>query len=116
MIAHDPASNATRIDLAGTAFLSPLLDVAPGERVRVIVDARDVALALIDPVEASFQNRLPMRIATIEARPDGLLVRLEAGALRLKALITRQAGEQLALVPGRSVIALVKATASARYA
>lgn len=115
-IAHDPAANATRIDLSGTAFLSPLLDVAPGERVRVVVDARDVALALTDPVEASFQNRLSMRIAALEARPDGVLVRLEEGELRLKALITRQARDQLALVPGRRVIALVKATASARYA
>ncbi|WP_339930228.1 molybdenum ABC transporter ATP-binding protein [uncultured Brevundimonas sp.] len=116
VIAHDPAGNATRIDLAGTAFLSPLLDVAPGERVRVIVDARDVALALVDPVEASFQNRLSMRIAALEDRADGVLVRLEEGDLRLKALITRQASDQLALVPGRRVIALVKATASARYA
>ncbi|MDI1282182.1 molybdenum ABC transporter ATP-binding protein [Brevundimonas sp.] len=116
VITHDPAGNATRIDLAGTPFLSPLLDLVPGERVRVIVDARDVALALTDPVEASFQNRLRMRIAALEARPDGVLVRLEAGALRLKALITRRACEQLALEPGREVIALVKATASARYA
>lgn len=116
VVTHDPAANATRIDLAGTAFLSPLLDAAPGERVRVIVDARDVALALADPVGASFQNRLSMRIATLEDRADGVLVRLEEGELRLKALITRQASEQLALVTGQRVIALVKATASARYA
>lgn len=114
--AHDPAGNATRIDLAGIPFLSPLLDGAPGERIRVVVDARDVALALTDPVDASFQNRLPMRIAALENRPDGLLVRLEAGGLKLKALVTRQAGDQLGLTPGGRVIALVKATAAARYA
>ena len=116
VVAHDPAESVTRIDLAGTSFLSPLLDVASGERVRVIVDARDVALALVDPIEASFQNRLSMWVAALEARPDGVLVRLEAGELRLKALITRRASEQLTLAPGREVIALVKATASARYA
>jgi molybdate transport system ATP-binding protein len=114
--AHDPARNATRIDLAGTSFLAPLLDVAPGDRLRVVVDARDVALALTDPVDASFQNRLPMQVASLELRPDGVLVRLEAGELRLKALVTRQAREQLALAPGVRVIALVKATAAARYA
>jgi len=114
--AHDPARNATRIDLAGTSFVAPLLNVAPGERVRIVVDARDVALALTDPVDASFQNRLPMQVAAIEVRTDGVLVRLEAGGLRLKALITRQASEQLGLAPGRPVIALVKATAAARYA
>lgn len=114
--AHDPAGNATRIDLAGMAFLAPLLDVAPGERMRVVVDARDVALALTDPAGASFQNRLPMQVAGLDARPDGVLVRLEAGELRLKALVTRQASDQLGLAPGRPVIALVKATAAARYA
>ena len=114
--AHDPAGNATRIDLAGTSFLAPLLDVAPGDRLRVVVDARDVALALTDPVDASFQNRLPMQVAALEVRADGVLVRLEAGELRLKALVTRQASEQLALASGKQVIALVKATAAARYA
>lgn len=113
--AHDPTGNASQINLAGVPFLCPLLDVGPGERVRIVVDARDVALALTDPVDASFQNRLPMRVATLDARPDGVLVRLEAGRLRLKALVTRQASDQLGLAPGRLVIALVKATAAARY-
>ena len=114
--AHDPARSCTCIDLAGTAFLAPLLDVAPGDRLRVVVDARDVALALTDPVDASFQNRLPMQVAALEPRADGVLVRLEAGELTLKALITRQAWDRLALSPGERVIALVKATAAARYA
>ena len=116
VIAHDRAGNATRIDLSGTPFLAPLLEVGTGERLRVVVDARDVALALTDPVDASFQNRLPMRVDALDARSDGILVRLEAGGLRLKALVTRQASDQLGLVPGRQVIALVKATAAARYA
>lgn len=114
--AHDPAGDATRIDLSGVPFLSPLLDVAIGERIRVVVDARDVALALTDPVGVSFQNRLPMRIAALETRSDGVLVRLEEDGLKLKALVTRQAREQLALKSGLRVIALVKATAAARYA
>lgn len=114
--AHDLSGDASRIDLGGVAFLSPLLDVAPGERMRVVVDARDVAIALTDPVGASFQNRMLMRIAALEMRPDGVLVRLEEGGLKLKALVTRQASEQLALSPGLRVIALVKATAAARYA
>jgi molybdate transport system ATP-binding protein len=116
VIAHDPERDATRVDLAGTAFLAPLLHVVPGDRLRVVVDARDVALALTDPVDASFQNRLPMEVAALEVRSDGVLVRLEAGGLRMKALVTRQASEQLGLAPGKRVIALVKATAAARYA
>lgn len=116
VVSHDPARHTTRVDLAGTPFLAPLLAVGAGERLRIVVDARDVALALTDPVGASFQNRLPMRVAALDERPDGILVRLEAGGLGLKALVTRQASDQLSLKPGCSVFALVKATAAARYA
>lgn len=116
VVSHDPARHSTRIDLAGTPFLAPLMAVEPGDRVRIVVDARDVALALTDPVGASFQNRLPMQVAALEERPDGILVRLEAGGLGLKALVTRQASDQLGLEPGCRVFALVKATAAARYA
>ncbi|WP_396595623.1 molybdenum ABC transporter ATP-binding protein [Brevundimonas sp. R86498] len=115
VLGHDLAGQATRIDLAGTQFLAPLLEVVPGDRVRIVVDARDVALALTDPVGASFQNRLPMRVVALDVRTDGVLVRLDAGGLALKALVTRQASEQLGLEPGGTVIALVKATAAARY-
>ena len=75
-----------------------------------------MALALTDPIDASFQNRLPMRVASLETRGDGVLTRLEAGGLTLKALVTPQACRQLDLTPGLPVIALVKATAAARYA
>ena len=114
--AHDPAGSVTRIDLDGTGFHAPLLAVDLGERVRVVVDARDVALALTDPPDASFQNRLAMHVAALEDRADGVLVGLEGDGITLKSLVTRQAAARLRLAPGRPVIALVKATAAARYA
>lgn len=113
---HDPAAGLSRIDLGGAMFQAPRLAVASGGRVRVVVDARDVALALSDPADASFQNRLPLRVAELEARPGGTLVRLAGEGFGLCALVTPQAAARLELAPGRPVIALVKATAAARYA
>lgn len=113
--AHHPEQGATVLDLAGISFVAPLLDASPGDHMRVVIDARDVALALTDPVGASFQNRLPMTVVALETRTDGILVRLEERGLRLKALITPQAVVRMALVPGCGVIALVKATAAGRH-
>lgn len=103
-------------DLGGTVFHTPLLDVAPGERVRIIVDARDVALARTAPADASFQNQLAARIVAIEPWTQGHLVQLAGPNWSLSSLVTDQAVEALGLAPGVEVVALVKATAAARYA
>lgn len=113
---QDGSGLITSIDLGRVCFHTPALDVAPGDRVRVVVDARDVALALSAPVDASFQNRLMVRIESLEPGSDGIIVRLQGAGLRLSSLVTAQAVETLGLKPGREVVALVKATAAARYA
>lgn len=105
----------TAVDLGGAVFHTPALNVEMGDRVRIVVDSRDVALALAAPIETSFQNRLSVRIANIEPLTDGVLVRLEGAGFRLTSLVTTQAVEALHLTPGLEVVALVKATASARY-
>ena len=104
------------VDLGGTVFHTPPLDVAAGDRVRIVVDARDVALALSTPADASFQNRLAVRVEAVEPWSDGRLVRLGGEGFSLSSLVTDQAVQALDLVPGRQAVALVKATATARYA
>jgi molybdate transport system ATP-binding protein len=81
----------------------------------VVIDARDVTIALSDPADSSVQNRLHAQIMAIEPRAAGLLVRLDAGGAHVKSLITRQAAERLSLSEGMQVYALIKATASARH-
>ena len=106
----------TVVDLGGTRFHTPPLATAPGGRVRIVVDARDVAVALTAPADASFQNALGARIEAITPASDGLLIQLQGQGFRLSSLVTSQAAERLKLQPGLEVVALVKATATARYA
>lgn len=120
VLAHE--AGATRLSLGdslgdgGAEFLTPRLDLGPGQPARVIVDARDVAVALSDPTDSSVQNRLPAVIAAIEPHAGGgLVLRLEAAGARLKSLVTPAAAERLALRPGAQVHALIKATAAARH-
>lgn len=102
------------VDLGWCRFHTPPLTAQPGERARIIIDARDVALTLEDPTMASFQNRLAVKVVALTSRHDGILVDLEAPGLMLKALITQQAAKRLGLAPSSAVIALIKATALSR--
>jgi molybdate transport system ATP-binding protein len=110
----DHTVDSTRVALGPATFLTPRLDLEPGATARIVVDARDVAVALSDPTDTSVQNRLEARIAVIEPHHGGLLLRLDAQGARLKSLVTHQAAERLSLEPGVRVFALIKAVASAR--
>ena len=111
----DHAAGVTRLSLGPATFLTPKLDLEPGEPARIVVDARDVTIALSDPVDSSVQNRLAARITAIEPHPGGRLLRLDAHGVRLKSLVTQMAAERLGLAPGGAVFALIKAVASARH-
>lgn len=106
---------ATAVDLGGALFHTPPLQSPPGSRVRIVVDARDVALTTDAKIRASFQNRLPVQVTSLEPHPAGVLVRL-SGPGAMTALITPEAVEALGVAAGRPMVALVKATAAARYA
>ncbi len=104
----DHEAGATRLTLGPSTFLTPKLDLEPGEPARVVVDARDVTIALSDPTDSSVQNRLAARITAVEPHAGGLLLRLDAQGVRLKSLVTRTAADRLSLAPGGAVFALIK--------
>jgi tungstate transport system ATP-binding protein len=85
--------------------------VAVGDRVHVAYRPEDIVLALPDHAgETSAINRFEARVDAVV--PAGPLVRVRlTGAAPLAALVTRRSAEALALTPGRSVIAQMKATA-----
>jgi molybdopterin-binding protein len=60
--------------------------------------------------ELSARNRFPGRIVSVESDGVMALVELEAGPFRVTAAITRDAVEELGLVPGVEATAAVKAT------
>lgn len=111
----DHAAGVTRLALGPQTFRTPRLELEPGAPARIVVDARDVTIALSDPVDSSVQNRLSAVIAAIEPHPGGRVLRLDAQGVRLKSLVTLRAAERLSLAPGVEVFALIKAVASARH-
>ena len=102
-------------DLATLAFDGGTLtatnvDALIGEPVRVRIRARDVSIALEPPRRISIQNVLHGRIAAVGAERSGVVdVSIAVGAATLRSRVTRRAVEQLGLVAGLEVYALVKA-------
>jgi len=115
--AHDDAYGLARLEFPGGTLHVADLDAPAGEAVRVRIRARDVALALERPAGTTFRNILACRV--IALRDDGgamTEVTLNAGGTAIVARITRQSRDELGLVPGRPVHALIKAVALDRAA
>jgi molybdate transport system ATP-binding protein len=97
-------------------FGSNILKVLPiraarGDRVRVRIPARHVAIALQPPEKTSFQNVFPGRVREIRDHGDAFVdICLDVGC-SLWARITRQSIVDLNLKPDRLVYALVKSVA-----
>jgi len=94
----------------GSARLTAL--ASPGLSADVLVSIRgeDVILERDDNVTSSARNRLPSRVLSVQPGSPLLCVQLDAG-FPLLACITRPAYEELAIRPGSSVTAVIKATA-----
>ena len=88
-----------------------------GAQVRLQIAAREVILATSRPEGISIHNIVDSRVVAVT--PDeqsGLaLVTLQAHNARLLALVTRDAVSKLALVPGREVLALIKAASISAF-
>lgn len=114
--AHDAARGLTRIAFPGGGLLAPILDAAPGSRVRLRIPAREVALATERPRAISLHNVLPGVVAAIAPGPGpGLaMVTVRIGAALLPAQVTADAVARLGLADGSAVFALVKSVAITR--
>ena len=110
-----------RYDLATLAFDGGTLtvtnlDALVGEPVRVRIRARDVSIALDPPERISIQNVLPGKVTGIGAARSGVVdVSIAVGSVTLRSRITERAVEQLALAPGRTVYAMIKAVSLDRH-
>lgn len=111
VVQHDVDERLTTLAFDGGKLIVPLLAEAPGDRVRAIIRARDVSLAVRSPTEISILNILPGRVTAI--RGDGgdptVDVVLSVGAATLTARITRRSLRELHLHVGQDAYALVKA-------
>jgi molybdate transport system ATP-binding protein len=89
-----------------------VVDAPVGSGVTVIIDARDVSIALSRPMDVSITNRLPGAI--IEVTPldrPYVLVTFDLGSTLLGALVTTESVERLALEPGLRAWAMIKTVA-----
>jgi len=87
--------------------------LAPGKRLRVKIQARDVSLSRQPGEHSSILNLLPVTL-TGEVPADNsahVLIRLEAAGTPLLARITRYSRDQLQLAPGQTLWAQIKAVA-----
>lgn len=111
---HENAGGLTSLRFAGGILKVPLFDVPIGDRVRVRIRSRDVAISLIRPDKISVQNVFPATVEQIVETPESLVdVRLNIGC-PLISRITPAATADLKLTPGQQVFALVKSVAISR--
>jgi molybdate transport system ATP-binding protein len=107
---HDEAYGLTTLAFAGGELVVPNVDALPGEPVRARIRARDVALALQPPRDASFQNVLAGTVRSVGAEFGAIVeVVLDVGGTPVLARVTRKAAAELGLAPGVRAYALVKA-------
>lgn len=114
--AHGPDGLSTLRVAAGT--LNLLGVQAPvGSQVRLRVLAQDVLLSLEMPKGLSAQNILPVTIKDIRTGDGpGAAIALDAGGEALLARVTGRAVASMALTPGQTLFAILKATSVAQNA
>jgi len=81
---------------------------APARDVTVSIRAENVILVRADGITASARNLLPATVRALTPEGATTTVTLDCG-FALKALVTRQACEELALREGEQLLAMVKA-------
>ena len=109
--AEDPGDGLTALAFGGELIYVPAIAGQAGDRIRLRIRARDVALARSKPHDISVLNILAGRITEITAGGIGHAdVRLDIGG-GLWARITRRSANELALRVGQEVYALIKSVA-----
>ncbi len=114
-IAEHGDDGLTRLDAATGPLFLPAVEGAPGTQVRVRIMAHDVILARTRPEGLSAQNILAGKVASIApGTGPGVIVHVQVGDDEILARITRRAADQLRLLPGDAVHAIVKSMSVAR--
>lgn len=109
---HDADYHLTLARFGGGQLCVPRQSTAPGQALRIRIQARDVSLTLERQSGTSVLNILPARIVALaDDSPGQVMVRLDAGGSPLLARITRKSAEALSLAVGQPVFAQIKGVA-----
>ncbi|MBS1161690.1 MAG: Molybdate transporter, ATP-binding protein [Proteobacteria bacterium] len=112
-VAEHEADDLTRLEFSGGRIYVSRRVEAVGAPLRCRIHARDVSLTLLPQVNSSILNCVGATVVDLAptAVPGHVLVRLTVGAQPLLAGITRRSAERLALRPGLTLRAQIKAVA-----
>jgi molybdate transport system ATP-binding protein len=112
VLEHDRAVGLTGVATSVGRFRIPMTDTAVGKRLRLVIEARDVALATAELTGLSIRNRFRATIARIERldRSQALVALIASGGT-VTAVLTHDAIADLHLAPGAQVWCLVKSVA-----
>lgn len=108
---HDTRLKVSYVDIAADTLTMPLVQhLPPGQPIRLRIRSRDVAIATRKPEGLSIRNVFPGRLAEISGDPETGFVdaTVETKGARIRARLTQAAAEDLELVEGMPVFALVK--------
>lgn len=96
-------------------LLVPAERAPASEPLRVRIQARDVSLALSPPQHSSVLNALPATVESVHETGAGqVTIRLRSQQALLLARISEHSRQQLQVMPGQSLFALVKGAALLR--
>ncbi len=112
VLRHDADYGLSTLYFGDGELRVPQVDAPVGAGLCIIVDARDVSIALSRPMDVSITNRLPGTI--VEVTPLQLpyvRVTFDLGSTLLHALVTTESVERLALEPGLRAWAMIKTVA-----
>jgi molybdate transport system ATP-binding protein len=102
----------TTLDVGGQSLRVPGTSIAPENHLRLRIQARDVALATQPPQGLSIRNILRAKILSIDVTDEIFAeILLDVGEQHLRARITGEAVDDLQLVVGQDIYALIKSVA-----
>ncbi|MHA1524912.1 MAG: molybdenum ABC transporter ATP-binding protein [Alphaproteobacteria bacterium] len=115
VVAHDEFYQLTELALAGQSLKVARIAQPVGAKVRLQVLARDVTLSVVRPKGQSTRNILKGKISALKLEKGAHAdIAIAVSDQILRARITRQAVDDLALHPGARIYALVKTVAVER--
>ena len=109
--AHDTIYELTTVSFQGGRLVVPVIDGTVGDRLRLRIQARDIAIATNLPDNISTLNCLGGTITQVsEAKQAHQDIQIDVG-VPILARVTRRSVVELGLVPGREITALIKSIA-----
>jgi molybdate transport system ATP-binding protein len=114
--AHDTMYQLTTVSFKGGRLVIPAIDGTVGDRLRLRIQARDIAIATTLPDNISTLNCLGGTITQVSAaRHAHQDIQIDVG-VRILARVTRRSVVELGLKPGREITVLIKSVAVERAA